>query len=127
MARTLDRVEFITRLKKRFPVIEDGISKYARGLLHCEMGCFAQATQAAIDNGDFEAVKDHFAFADELLCDASPELENAIQVSYLEYLRFEDRMAGPNQARKLLTPRLTACLADLEQHMAKLFGGEGRS
>ena len=64
---------------------------------------------------------------DEVLRDAAPEVENAVNVSYLEHLRFEGRKAGPAKARELLTPRLRQALAKLEAYLAKLLGKEGRA
>ena len=49
-----------------------------------EMAVFARATVAAIDSGDLNEVAKQFAFIDKLFHNATPELGNAIYVSYLE-------------------------------------------
>lgn len=57
---------------------------------------------------------------DELFCDAPPDLENAIYVSYLENVflgRDEERYRA---ARSSLSGRLQAALADLEDHWKKI-------
>jgi hypothetical protein len=69
-------------------------------------------------------VREHFQFIDEVLCDAAPDVENAVNVSYLENLQFEGRKAGPTKARELLTPRLRQALTELEEYLNRLFGGQ---
>ena len=120
----IDHSRFIAILNQRYPQIVADIDDCSKGLLHCEMGTVARATQAAIDVGDKETVRQHFAFVDEVFRDAAPDVENAIYVSYLENLRFEGRKAGQADARELLTPRLAQALADLEAHWEKLFNSK---
>jgi hypothetical protein len=110
----IDHSRFIAMLNQRYPQIAASINEYGEGLLHCEMATVARTTQAAIDAGDEETVRQHFAFIDEIFPDAAPDVENAIWVSYLENLRFEGRKAGYVDARKLLSPRLANALAELE-------------
>jgi hypothetical protein len=93
-------------------------------LLHLEMGAFSAATQAAIDDQDVDTVRAHFQFIDEVFCDAAPDVENAVYVSYLENLRFEGRKASPTKARQLLTPRLQRALTELEDYLARIFGNK---
>ena len=50
-----------------------------------------------------------------------------VNVSYLENLRFDGRKAGPTRARRLLPPRLHQVLVDLEEYLAKLHDGDGRT
>ena len=49
-------------------------------------------------------------------------VENAVNVSYLENLRFEGRRARATNARELLTPLLRQALAELEEYLERLFG-----
>jgi hypothetical protein len=107
---------FIALLTQRFPEIFANVGDCARRLLHPEMGTVAQATQLAINAGDHETVRKHFEFIDEVLQDAAPDVENAVYVSYLENLRFDESEAESACARKLLPPRLRQALVDLEAH-----------
>jgi len=127
MAESIDRERFIALLTEQFPEVAEDINNCSRGLLHLEMATFGRATQAAIDARDTETVKRHFRFIDEVLRDAAPDVENAVNISYLENLRFEGRKAGLTRARELLTPRLRQTLAELEDYLAKLHGGSGRA
>ena len=108
-------------LATRYPIIAANMSEYAKGLLHLEMADLARATQAAIDDGDRETVRDHFGFVNEVYGNAAPDVENAVNVSYLENLRFEGRQAKAMKARELLTPKLRQALEDLERYLARLF------
>ena len=103
------------------------IDDISEGLLHLEMATFSRETQTAIDAQDNETMKRHFRFIDEVFRDAAPDVENAVNVSYLENLRFDGRKAGPTQAQGLLTPRLYQALVDLEEYLAKLYDRDGRT
>ena len=121
MAEQIDRDRFIALLTERFPEVAASIDECQRGLLHLEMATLARATQAAIDGQDRHTVRRHFQFIDEVFRQAAPDVENAVNVSYLENLRFEGRKAAPTKARELLTPRLRQALAELEEYLARLF------
>src|SRR5262245_3078988 len=120
MGRT-GRKHFIRTLNGRFPEVAARIDKYTRGLLHCEMGHFAAATQEALDRGDEPVVRAHFAYAEELMRHAGPELENALQVSYVEYIDFDKQYPNSLRPRSLLPPLLRQSLADLEEHLRRIY------
>jgi hypothetical protein len=122
MPRNIDHSGFITLLTERFPVVTASIDDCSQGLLHCEMATLARATQAAIDSQDKATVRAHFQFIDEVFRDAGPDVKNAVNVSYLENLRFEGRKAVQTNARELLPPRLRQVLAELEEYLSRLFG-----
>jgi hypothetical protein len=117
VGRVTGRKHFIRTLIGQFPEVAARIGSTARGLLHCEMGYFAEATQEAIERGDEMAVRRHFAYAEELMRHAGPALENALQVSYLEYINFDKEYRNRLQPRAILPPLLCQSLADLEEHL----------
>ncbi|HMF20408.1 MAG TPA: hypothetical protein VKE98_24575 [Gemmataceae bacterium] len=123
MAESIDHGRFITLLAERFPIVAASIGDCFKGKIHLEVATLATATQASIDDQDKGTVQAHFEFIDEVLPEATPDLENAIYVSYLEKLWFEGRKAAPTRARDLLTPRLRQALADLEEYLDRLFAG----
>jgi hypothetical protein len=127
MAERIDHPRFIALLTERFPAVAGDIDDCSRGLLHLEMAALARATQAAIDSGDRETMRQHFEFIDKVFCQATPDVENAVWVSYLENLRFESGTVGTAEARTLLTSRLRQALAELDEYLARLFGGSGRA
>jgi hypothetical protein len=81
------------------------------------MDPLSEATQAAFERGDKAAVKAYFAYAEELLERAGPELANALQVSYLEYLDFDKEYPNQLHPRSLLPPLLRRSLTELEEHL----------
>ena len=103
-------------LTNRFPAISAQIGEVERGLLHLEMGVFARATCAAIDNRNLQEVVAHLVFVDELFHDAPRTLENAIYVSYLENVFLGRDDERYRSARSGLSGRLAAALVSLEEH-----------
>src|SRR5437879_4036816 len=81
---TIDRATFLQMLKE-FPEVTQALDEYGRGLLHCEMGAFARLKEEAMDEGRFWQVEKYFRFIERVRESATPEVENAIDVSYLEH------------------------------------------
>ena len=106
MAERIDHLRFVTLLTERFPEVTASIDDCSKGLLHLEIATFARTTQAAIDRHDKAMVRAQFQFIDEVFRDAAPDLANAVNVSYLENLRFEGRIAAPTKARRTFPPGL---------------------
>jgi hypothetical protein len=121
MGRVCGRKHFIRSLSGRFPEVVAAISTYARGLLHCEMGSFAGATREALSRGDFATAQSHLDFAEELWRVAGPALENALAVSYLEHIDFDKSYGRSAPAREMLPPGLRSGLAELEEHLRRLY------
>jgi len=86
------------------------------------MGFFAQATQEALDRGDEMTVRAHIDYAEELLRRARPELENAMQVSYLEFIAFDKAYPNRLRPRQLLPSLLRESPKDLEEHLRRICG-----
>ena len=117
--RLIGREEFLERVLERFPElrseIEDGVWC---GLLHPEMGVFSRYTQRAINHADWDRVEACFHLADELLTRASPQLENALYVSFVENLDFAATNGAQAFAR--LPPGLRRVWQELDEHLARL-------
>jgi hypothetical protein len=120
MAAKIDHAQFIALLRQRFPEVAAAIDDCSAGLLHPEMGTLGRATIDAIREGDVKAVKEHFAFVDEVYRDANAAVENAVNVSYLEHIDFDGRKAKAIGARELLTPRLRQAVKELEDYWEAL-------
>lgn len=85
-----------------------------------EMAVFARATCRAVDAADWDQVQAHFGFAGELLSAASPELENAVYVSYLEDVFLSSEGHQYLLARSMLSERLQTALAEIETHWRRV-------
>ncbi|MEY2536845.1 MAG: hypothetical protein QOG67_585 [Verrucomicrobiota bacterium] len=106
--------QFIEQLVAEFPELRHDIEDET-GLLHLQMAAFARSTQAAIDTGDTETLKRHFAFADRFFYHSADDLENALNVSYLENLEF----TAPHgeSARSLMSPALRQGWQDIMDYL----------
>ncbi len=102
---TVDRAEFLRRLSVDFPDVIERFGPYSRGLLHCEVADFRQATERAMDQGKHWEVERHFRFVAELMEDADPELRNALEVSYLEDLALGECNPARHKAVKERMPK----------------------
>lgn len=127
MAGDVDRDAFVSMLAERYPAVAADIDESMSGLLHMEMGQLAKAVQVAISDEDTVAVREHFLFIDEVYRRATPEVKNAVHVSYLERLSFDGKHGKRIRARDLLSPALQAGLRGLESYNAELFGRKGRA
>jgi hypothetical protein len=127
VGRVCGRKHFIRSLSGRFPEIAAAIPSYSRGLLHCEMGTFAGATQDALRRADFATAQAHLNFAEDLWRVAGPDLKNALAVSYLEHIDFDTKRGRSATARELLPPGLRSGLAELEEYLRRLYAPESKS
>ena len=118
----IDRDRFIEMLADRFPVVLEEMDASCEGLLHPEMSTLARAAQAAISDEDVQSVRAHFSFIDEVFRQATPEVKNAINVSFLECISFTGRHGKRINARQLLSPILQQELIALEAYLAKIYG-----
>lgn len=123
----IDRDEFVAMMTERYPAIAAEIDDCARGLLHLEMGALAHAAQAAISDEDTASVREHLRFIDEVYRRATPEVKNAVHVSYLECLSFDGKHGKRINSRAMLSPALKAALRGLETYNAELFGRKGHA
>lgn len=127
MAGEVDRAAFVALLTERYPDVAADIDESMRGQLHLEMGQLSKAVQVAISDEDPAAVREHFRFIDEVYRRATPEVKNAVHVSYLERLSFDGKHGKRIKAREMLSPALQAGHRGLEDYNADLFRRKGRA
>jgi hypothetical protein len=83
---TIDHARFLAMLTKEFPEVPQAFDDSSKGLLYCEMGVFARLTEKAMDEGRFWRVEQYFRFIEQVRGHATPEVENSVDVSYIEFL-----------------------------------------
>jgi hypothetical protein len=110
----IDHARFLELLTAKFPEVPQGFDAYSKGLLHCEMGAFARMTEEAMDRGQFRLVQDYFDFVEEVRENATPEVENAIDVSYIEFLAFSEVTENRHQAMKRMPKTIRAILLAID-------------
>ena len=97
----LHRSDFLKELKATFPEIREVVNQ-EQGLLHLEMHGFCNFTQSAIDGGRRDTVRKCFQLADKYIREGRKNLVNALAVSYLEDLNFEDGATQRRWAKSLM-------------------------
>jgi hypothetical protein len=110
----IDHAAFLRMLSADFPEVPRAFDESVRGLLHCEMGVFAGLTEAAMDAGSFWQAERYFRFVERVRASASPELENAIDVSYLESLAWSEVTDNRHRGLKRMPEALRAILLEID-------------
>jgi hypothetical protein len=114
---TYNAEDFSRMALAEFPELAEEFEEWSE-LLHLKMGAFARITQGAKGDGDWEKYDRCVRLADELFGHTTPDLENALNVSFLEHLDFE----GPRGPRawERLTPRLKVGWKEMQQYLEDL-------
>ena len=87
----------VEALKGAFPAIRKELADNAiGGLTHLEIAVFTRHTQQQIDQQDAAELDRCFRLAKQLWMDGDSDVRNAVAVSFLEDLHFED---GKRQRR----------------------------
>ena len=114
----LDKDKFVQLALTEFPHLSEEFAEH-EGLLHLRMAAISHYAQDAIDNNEIGVLQKCYRFLDEVMKSATPEVENAIYVSFLENLNFESSPYGA-EARRLLPPALLKALAELNEHWEEI-------
>jgi hypothetical protein len=111
---------FSDYLAVHFPEVAATIDETDFGRLHLEVSALKMATHNAIQKRDWPTVRRHFAFIDNVLEAAGTELHDAIGVSYLVNLFYNETSIDFAKARTLMPKRLAAALEIMERHYEDL-------
>lgn len=111
---------FANYLAVHFPEVAATIEHEDLGMLHLEVSAFKLATHDAILKNDWSTVRTHFAFVDEVLESAETELHDAIGISYLVNLFYNETSHNFAKARTLMPKRLATGLEIMERHYEEL-------
>jgi hypothetical protein len=111
----IDHAKFLQILTEEFPEVPEAFDGYGKGLLHCEMGVFARLTEEAIDDGRFWQVEQYFRFIERVRDGATPEVANAVDVSYIEFLAFSEVTDYRHKAIKRMPQPLRAILLEIDR------------
>jgi len=93
------------------------------GLLHPQMGAFSHLAQDAID----ESNKTQWAKVTNVFIniwnDCSPEVKNALNVSFLEHLNFTDGKCNRSWAYKEMPSVMRTAWDEMKEYNRKIHGG----
>lgn len=114
----------LKRIECEFPAIAGELHEETiEGLLHCQIGQFSRFAQATIDKQDrdsFRRICDLFV---ELFDDAEPQLENALNVSFLEHLDFSDRDISRSWGYRFMPTTMRQAFDEMADYSRKIHGG----
>jgi len=87
----MDEKVFIEQLANKFPEIKDDLlDEDYEGLLTLQIGVFKNATQKAIDCGDFNLVDQYLNYILDKFPEFDNRIENSVILSYIGKLDFKD-------------------------------------
>ena len=105
MMTKLHRSQFLKEIKESFPELRDDLNQQW-GLLHLEMHAIYRFVQDRIDEEDRGSVDQAFQLADKYVRAGNADLVNALVVSFLGHLNFQDGKAKRNWAKSHMTKAL---------------------
>ncbi|MES9853611.1 MAG: hypothetical protein ABW170_17480 [Candidatus Thiodiazotropha sp. L084R] len=106
---------------KHFPEVSEEIED-DEGLIHLEMGSLERLVNHCIENESFDYLNKIYEFIGDLARhqrEVEPGIINAINVSFLEGLNFDNRKNG-EKAKKLLPPVLLQMWKAQMEHNRKI-------
>lgn len=113
--------EALNEILLLFPQLSEEIEE-DDGLLHLQIGTFSHLAQSFIDSGnsvEFSKVCSLFA---KLFPSADSELENALNVSFLEHLDFIDGKCNRSWAYEAMPHEMRKAWDEMEEYNAKIHG-----
>ena len=116
--------DFVRMALAEFPELAEEFEEW-HDLLHLKMGAFSRIAQGAKGEGDWDKYNRCMHVTDELLRDPDPDLENALNVSFLEHLDFD----GPrgSKAWNYLSPRLQRAWEQMQRYLHDIHGASKKS
>jgi hypothetical protein len=78
------------------------------------MASFARTTKKAMDEGRFSQVQKYFVFMDRVRKKADPDVENAIDVSFIENLAYDEVNENRLQAIRSMPTTLREILLRMD-------------
>jgi hypothetical protein len=110
----LHRSMFLKEVTTAFPQLRADLNQ-ENGLLHLEIDVFMRFVQTLIDTGERDALVTALRIADRFLRDGNQKVVNALTVSFLEHLNFQDGKVP----RRWAWECMTAALKDQYQAIRK--------
>ena len=106
--------EFLDLLEADFPDVAAEIRAKGHSLPHLAAATFRQATERAVDAGQFWTVERHFRFVERVRNNAAPDVANVLAISYIEDLALGERTPQRYRAvKERMPPKMRAELASI--------------
>ncbi len=105
----MDGEQFVLLIRQEFPeLVEELDAEWNAGLVHVQAGVFAAYVRRAVDDGATDLVRRCFAVAERAEAEGDDTVLNAVGLSFLRHLNFQDGKVRREWAFELLPPRLRA-------------------
>jgi hypothetical protein len=119
----ITRSKAIEKIERAFPELGPELhDAIAEGLTHVQIAVFSRRAQAAIDSGaqlEFQKVCSLFL---ELFENGEPALINALNVSFLEHLQFNDPTAKRAWAYERMPTKMRAAYDEMFEYNRRIHG-----
>lgn len=116
-----NNISSIEYVIKHFPTLHDDIyDECIDGLLHPQIAAFATYAQRAIDERNSEAWMQVCGAFQELWLNADDELVNALNVSFLEHLYFQDENIKRGWAYKAMPKIMRKAWDEMQDYLKRL-------
>jgi Zn-dependent M16 (insulinase) family peptidase len=114
MYNNLTSIEYI---QSQFPELDEDLhDEIVEGLLHLQIGVFSHFAQTAINENDKAKWAKVIATFLELWKDCSPEVKNAMNVSFLEHLNFFDGKKNRAWAYSIMPSIMRSAFDEMAKH-----------
>lgn len=111
---------FFGHLASHLPEVAARIDLEDLGFLHLEVGALKLASREAIARRDWYTAGKHFVFVANMMDYAGADLLDAIRVSYLGNLFYDEASLNYAMARSLLPKSLLMALGEVERHYGEI-------
>ena len=115
--------EAVRKIESEFPELTSELHDETwEGMLHLQISVFSQLAQHTIDEGDRLSFKRICELFLELFRNGSDELVNALNVSFLEHLNFEDAKKLRLWAYEQMPSEMRRAYEEMEEYNRQLHG-----
>ena len=114
----------IEYIESRFPELSEELHEETwDGLLHLQMAVYSRRAQRVIDDGDRDGWQQIAQVFLDLWRDCTPDVENALNVSFLEHLNFADGKKSRSWAYQTMPSTMREAWDEMEAYNRKIHGG----
>ncbi len=119
-----DNKTSIEYIESQFPELSEELhDEIIEGLLHPQMGVFSRLAQNAIDSKNESGWKKVTHVFIEIWRSCSPDVTNALNVSFLEHLKFADGKKVRSWAYKAMPVVMRDAWNEMDEYNRKIHGG----
>jgi len=119
-----DRTTSIDYIESRFPELAEVLhDEIYDGLVHLQMGRFADMAQDVIDSGDEKRWPWVTETFHNIWINCTPEVKNALNVSFLEHIHFKDGEVARSWAYETMPVIMRLAWDEMDEYNRRIHGG----